>query len=154
MTKLYSMLLVLALAFTSMSSFADGNGHHSLYKRMGGEPVVRAIVDDIWINHGKNPIVKNRFINTNETYLKKLVFEIFAVATGATDVKYTGKDLKASHVGMNISEMEFNAVVDDIMNAMESNKVSKPHQGEVLAILWATRPAIVNTNVTTDTLVK
>ena len=76
------------------------------------------------------------------------------MATGATDVEYTGKDLRDSHIGMNISEMEFNAVVDDIMNAMESNKVSKPHQGEVLAILWATRPAIVNTNVTTDALVK
>ena len=154
MTKLYSMLLVLALTLGSMSSFADGHGHHSLYQRMGGEPVIRAIVDDIWINHGKNPIVKNRFINTDETYLKKLVFEIFAVATSATDVEYTGKDLKASHVGMNISEMEFNAVVDDIMNAMESNSVSKAHQAEVLAILWSTRPAIVNTNVTTNTLVK
>ena len=53
---------------------------------------------------------------------------------------------------MNINEMEFNAVVDDVMAALAKNNVAQQEQNEVLAILWGARPAIVNMNVTTQEL--
>ena len=142
-------LACLLLLSTSLA-FADTQ---SLYERIGGEPKARAIVEDIWNNHSDNPIVKDRFANSDPAYVKQLVFEIFAVATGATDVEYTGKDMKAAHAGMNISEMEFNAVVDDVLKACETNGLSQEEQNEILAILWSVRKQIVNSHILTDTLV-
>lgn len=138
------LLLASSLAFTDTQS---------LYERIGGEPKARAIVEDIWNNHSANPIVKDRFANSDPKYVKQLVFEIFAAATGATDVEYTGKDMKTAHAGMNISEMEFNAVVDDVLKACESNGLSQDEQNEILAILWSVRKDIVNSHILTDTLV-
>lgn len=137
-----------------MTSSIALSAEKSLYDRIGGEEKARAIVSDIWDNHSKNPIVKDRFAGSDPAYVKQLVFEIFAAATGATDVKYSGKDMKAAHRGMNISEMEFNAVVDDVLAACESNGIEAQERNEVLAILWSVRKDIVNAHIITDTLVK
>ena len=125
----------------------------SLYERIGGREKVKAIVEDIWNNNSKNPIVKDRFAGSDPSYVKKRVFEIFAVATGSTDVEYKGMDMKSAHKGMNISEMEFNAVVDDVLAACEMHKVAQQERNEVLAILWSVRKDIVNSHIITDTLV-
>ena len=125
----------------------------TLYERIGGKVKVKAIVEDIWDNHSKNPIVKDRFAASDPEYVKGRVFEIFAAATGSTNVKYTGKDMKAAHAGMNINEMEFNAVVDDVLAACEKNGVPQQERNEVLAILWSVRKDIVNPHIITDTLV-
>jgi len=125
----------------------------SLYERIGGREKVKAIVEDIWNNHSKNPIVKDRFAGSDPAYVKKRVFEIFAAATGSTDVEYKGMDMKTAHKGMNISEMEFNAVVDDVLAACEMHKVAQQERNEVLAILWSVRKDIVNSHIITDTLV-
>jgi hemoglobin len=125
----------------------------TLYERIGGKEKVKAIVEDIWNNHAKNPIVKDRFAGSDPSYVKKRVFEIFAAATGATDVEYKGMDMKAAHKGMNINEMEFNAVVDDVLAACAMHKMAQQEQNEVLAILWSVRKDIVNSHIITDTLV-
>jgi hemoglobin len=150
-TTRYITILITAL-FVLSGSFAI-SAEESLYERIGGEKKAREIVSDIWDNHSKNPIVKDRFAKSNPDYVKQRVFEIFAAATGATDVSYDGLDMKAAHTGMNISEMEFNAVVDDVLAACASNGVQQQEMNEVLAILWSVRKDIVNSNIITDTLV-
>lgn len=123
----------------------------SLYDRIGGEPVARAICEDIWTNHTLNPIVNNRFSNSNPEYVKQKVFEIFASATGGP-VEYTGKDMLTTHAAMNISDMEFNAVVDDVLKALDMNNVGKRERGEVLAILWSVKDQVVNNKLTSKAL--
>ena len=125
----------------------------SLYERIGGEKKVRMIVEDIWLNHSINPIVKDRFAASDPEYVKQRVFEIFAAATGATDVEYGGKDMKTAHAGMNISEMEFNAVVDDVLAACTTHGVKQKEMNEILAILWSVRKDIVNSHILSDALV-
>jgi hemoglobin len=73
------------------------------------------------------------------------------MATGG-DVEYTGQDMKTTHAAMNISEMEFNAVVDDIMDALDENKIAQQEKNEILAILWSVRPDVVNSNISTKAL--
>ncbi|MDW3094826.1 MAG: group 1 truncated hemoglobin [Gammaproteobacteria bacterium] len=145
-----TILIATAVIFTASLAISS---EMSLYERIGGEKKARAIVSDIWDNHSKNPIVKDRFAKSNPDYVKQRVFEIFAAATGATDVTYGGLDMKTAHTGMNISEMEFNAVVDDVLAACESNGVAQQEMNEVLAILWSVRKDIVNSHIITDTLV-
>lgn len=147
MKKLFSTLLSASLLIFSFGSFAEEAKGPSLFDRMGGEKVARQIVADTYFNHTTNPIVANRFANSDGEFVKQKVYEIFAMATGA-DVKYTGKPMKEKHAIMNINEAEFNAVVDDVMAALAKNKIGQQEQNEVLAILWSVRPDIVNSNLT------
>jgi hemoglobin len=123
----------------------------SLYDRIGGETVVRAVCEDIWTNHTLNPIVNNRFSNSDPVYVKQKVFEVFAASTGGP-VEYTGKDMLTAHATMNISDMEFNAVVDDVLKALDMNNVGTRERAEVLAILWSVKDQVVNGKLTSRAL--
>lgn len=142
-----TIALMLGLLITTASYASET----SLYDRIGGEKGARAITEDIWNNHSKNPIVNNRFANSDPVYVKQKVFEIVAATTGG-NVKYTGKDMLSTHASMNISDMEFNAVVDDVLKAFEMHGVKKKERDEVLAILWSVKDQIVNPKLTTRSL--
>jgi hemoglobin len=45
---------------------------------------------------------------------------------------------------MNISEAEFNAVVDDVMAGLETHNVGQTEKDEILVALWSMRPEIVH----------
>jgi hemoglobin len=147
-TIVFSMGL---FAITGISAAQAASESPTLYDRIGGEPAARAICEDIWTNHTVNPIVNNRFSNSDPVYVKQMVFEIFAAATGGP-VEYTGKDMLTTHASMNISDMEFNAVVDDVLKALDMNNVGAAERGEVLAILWSIKDQIVNPKLTTRAL--
>jgi hemoglobin len=147
-SRLITSLGFLLYLLLTNSVHADGK---SLYERLGGDKGARAITEDIWNNHSKNPIVNNRFVNSDPSYVKQKVFELIAASTGGS-TKYTGKDMLTTHAGMNISDMEFNAVVDDVMNALEQNHVGKQEQNEMLAILWSVKDQVVNGKMTTKSL--
>lgn len=158
--KTLAIAAVLSTSFATMNVNAEEvtppitvPAAQSLYDRIGGEVVSRAIVEDIWTNHSNNPIVKGRFGNSDPEYVKQRVFEIFAAATGG-NVEYKGMDLAERHSNMNVSEMEFNAAIDDIMAAMTKNNIAQKEKDEVLVILWSVRPAIVNRFITTEALTK
>jgi len=78
--------LTAMLAFISACS---DESQTSLYDRIGGEEGARAVTEDIWNNHSKNPIVNNRFANSDPKYVKQKVYEIVVASTGGP-VEYTG----------------------------------------------------------------
>jgi len=145
-TKIIGLTVV--LAFTSA---CNETSQTSLYDRIGGEKGARAITENIWNNHSKNPIVNNRFANSDPEYVKQKVYEIVVASTGGP-VEYTGKSMTDAHIAMNINDMEFNAVVDDVLKAFEMNNVGKKERDEVLAILWSVKDQVVNPKLTTKSL--
>ena len=48
-----------------------------------------------------------------------------------------------AHKGMNISALEFMAVLDDAMNALDSNNIGQREKEEVLFILHSMRAEII-----------
>jgi len=148
--KTFITAIGLTICLTFITACND-ESKTSLYDRIGGETVVRSVTEDIWNNHSKNPIVNNRFSNSDPAYVKQKVYEIIVATTGGP-VEYTGKDMTVTHAGMNISDMEFNAVVDDVLKAFDMNNIGKPERAEVLAILWSVKDQIVNPNLTSKSL--
>ena len=106
----FAALVALAASAPSRAAGAEP----SLYERMGGETVIRAISEDIWTNHTLNPIINNRFANSDPVYVKQKVFEIFAASTGGP-VEYTGKDMQSAHATMNISDMVIRATNESMI---------------------------------------
>lgn len=115
----------------------------SLYERLGRRSGIEEIVDRIWFNHTSNPIIKQRYINSDPVKVKLLVTEMCCAGFGGPEA-YTGKDMKSTHTGMNINAEEFVAVCDDVLDALEKCNVGKRERDEVLAILYSLKPDVVH----------
>jgi hemoglobin len=53
---------------------------------------------------------------------------------------YEGKDMVATHKGMNIDGEEFLAVLDDALAALEKNNIGQREKEEVLFVLYSMKP--------------
>ncbi len=114
----------------------------TLYERLGGESGLSSIVRDVITNHMNNPTIKTRFQDSDTDKLHRLSLEFFGMGSGGPQ-KYTGKDMKEAHRGMNISEEEFLAVVDDVMLALDKNNIAADARNEVLGILHSLKRDVI-----------
>jgi len=115
----------------------------SLYERLGQSEGIRRIVDDVIDAHLQNPLVQPRFQQVSDLeHARKMAHEFFCAGSGGPD-PYTGRDMRGAHRGMNISEQEYLAAMDDIMGALQKNRVDETTQKDVLAILFALKGDII-----------
>ena len=119
-----------------------------LWTRLGGETVVRKIVDD-WVKLAAND-PKIHFNRDPKTPLPdakiadlktKLVAFISQVSHGP--IQYTGKSMKESHQGMGITDAEFDAMVADLKQAMASRGIGSAEVQDLVSQMEATRKDIV-----------
>jgi hemoglobin len=115
----------------------------TLYQRLGGAEGIARVVEDVMAGHLANPVVKTRFENIKDLeHAKRMAYEFFCAGTGGPE-PYTGKDMLTAHKGMNISEQEYLAVVDDIVAAMTKHAVDDATKNEVIAILYSLKGNII-----------
>ena len=115
----------------------------SLYERLGGEEKIRAITTDIFDNHVRNSKVNVRYQDSDRDQVIQVVTEFICAGTGGPQA-YTGKDMLATHRGMNINEEEYLAVVDDIMAALDKHQVGDREKQEMLMIAWSLKGEILH----------
>lgn len=115
-----------------------------LYERLGGTKGINAIANDIVDNHLSNSAIAARFQNMKMTpdELKHAAATFFIMGTGGPEV-YQGQDMVSAHKGMNISALEFMAVLDDALAALAKNNIGQREQEEVLFVLYSMRADIV-----------
>lgn len=114
----------------------------SLFERLGGSTGITSIVSDLVDRHLTNSAIATRFVNSDTAHLKHAATTFFIAGTGGPN-NYAGKDMLAAHKGMNISAIEFMAVLDDALFALNKNAVAQREQEEVLFILYSMRKDIV-----------
>jgi len=115
----------------------------SLYERLGRREGITRLTRQLMSNHLANPLVKTRFERSEDlARVERRAIEFFCAGTGGPE-SYTGQDMLATHKGMNISEQEFMAVVDDAMAALETCGIDAPTRNEVLAVLWSMKRDVV-----------
>src|SRR4030065_384836 len=115
----------------------------TLYQRLGGADGIARIVDDFVAAHLENPIVKSRFEYIKDMeHAKQMAREFFSAGAGGPE-PYTGKDMFTAHKGMNISEQEYMAAMDDIIGAMNKQKITEDAKNDVIAILYSLKGNII-----------
>ncbi|HEX7055387.1 MAG TPA: group 1 truncated hemoglobin [Burkholderiales bacterium] len=120
----------------------------SLFERLGGSAGIKALVGDIVARHMENPAIRARFRPYLETpdrleSLKKHVCAFFE-AGGGGSAQYTGRTMQQVHRGMNISEAEYMAALDDILAALKKRGVDEQSQKDVLAIGYSLKGEILH----------
>lgn len=114
-----------------------------LYERLGSADGISRIVDDVIAAHLVNPVVGPRFQSVADLeHAKQMAREFFAAGSGGPEA-YTGRDMRTAHRGMNISEQEYLAVMDDIMGVLAKHGIDEATQKDVLAILYSLKGEII-----------
>ncbi|MEJ7932428.1 group 1 truncated hemoglobin [Ramlibacter sp. AN1015] len=115
----------------------------SLYERLGRNAGITRIVTDVVEAHLANPLVAARYRAVKDIdRVRNMAIEFFCAGTGGPE-PYTGRDMLSTHKGMNISEQEYMAVMDDILGALEKHQVDAATRGEVAGILYSLKGDIL-----------
>lgn len=114
----------------------------SLYERLGGKDSISAVVDDFVANVAADARINARFAKTDIPHLKQMLVDQICQATGGP-CTYTGKNMRDAHRGMNITEAEFNALVEDLTRSLDKFKVPQREKTELLTALGGMKGDIV-----------
>ena len=115
----------------------------SLYDRLGRFEGITRIVHDVMDAHLANPAIRTRFEASKDLdHAKKMAVEFFCAGCGGPEC-YTGRDLLVAHKGMNISEQEYIAAMDDILAALEKNDIDPATRGDVTAVLYSLKGQVI-----------
>ncbi len=113
-----------------------------LYDRLGGKPAITAVVDDFIGNVAADTRINRRFAGANIPRLKTRLVDQVCEATGGP-CKYSGQSMLDAHRGMNITDAEFNALVEDLVKSLDKFKVPAQEKTELLTALGGLKPQIV-----------
>ena len=127
---------------------ANANPQATLFDRLGGTPGVEGIVDDIVAAHMENPAIRSRFLPYRESpeklqTVKRHLCEFITAGTGGPG-DYSGQSMPDAHRGMNISEREYMAAVDDILMVLDKHRVDHMSRQEILAIAYSLKDDIMH----------
>jgi hemoglobin len=126
-----------------MGGMQSGMGaQKSLYDRLGGQPASTAVVDDFVGNVAADNRINGFFARTDIPRLKRLLVEQICAGTGGP-CTYTGRDMRSAHRGMNITDVQFNALVEDLVKSLDKFKVPVQEKNELLGVLGPMKPQIV-----------
>jgi hemoglobin len=136
------MAILAVLALIGCVETATRPAGKSLYERLGGKSAITAVVEQFVANVAADTRINNRFATTDIPKLKGNLVDQVCMATGGPCV-YKGRDMKTTHAGMKISTGEFNALVEDLVKALDTFKVPVAEKNELLALLAPMKKDIV-----------
>jgi hemoglobin len=116
-----------------------------LYKRLGGYDAVAAVSDDFLGRLAADPQFARFFGGHSTDSMKKLrqhVVDLLCMATGGPCV-YTGRDMKASHAGLGITERDWDVSVKHLGATFDKFQVPAKEREEVVAALVPLKKDIV-----------
>lgn len=128
MRAIFAALLV-ALSLSHAARAGD-----TLFDDLGGKEGLTRIVDATVTLALADERIKKSFENTNIPRLKGLLYDQFCVLTGGP-CEYKGRDMKKAHSSLHLTNMHFNALVEDLQIAMDREGVPFRTQNRFLAIL-------------------
>ncbi len=142
MPRVRNAILAL-LACTVLLGVHPVRADESLYNDLGGREGITHIVDLMMTNILADDRIKHTFDDSDAEHVKKMLVEQFAQLSGGP-VKYTGKDMREVHKGLHLHNSDFNALVEDLQDAMDVQHISFFTQNRLLALLAPMQPQVVN----------
>ena len=119
----------------------------SLYDRLGGTTAIASVVDGFVANVAADTRINKFFTRVaSDTaamrqFKQKLVDQICQGTGGPCT--YTGQDMKTAHQGMGLTNADFDALVEDLVKALDAAGVQQKEKDELLAVLGPMRTDIV-----------
>ena len=114
----------------------------ALYRALGGQDGIAKVVDASLAEIHGDLRINILFEKTDMADLRRLLIEQICEATGGP-CKYSGRSMEEAHSGLNLTDADFDAFVQDLVRAMDSQHVPKDLQKQLLDLLGPMRPQVV-----------
>lgn len=125
-----------------MDNMAEPAAAPSLYQRLGEKPAITAVVDEFVANVAADDRINGYFADADIPRLKAMLVDQICEATGGP-CTYKGADMKTAHAGMGVTDDAFNALVEDLVLALDKFNVPEQEKNELLTALAGMRGDIV-----------
>ena len=122
------------LLLAALAGCATPAPRPGLYEQFGGQAGVEALVEEFLVRLLEDERINAQFAETDLVNLNDRLVEQFCVELGGP-CTYTGRSMAESHAGLGITEADFNALVEDLVDAMEARGIPRAAQNRLLARL-------------------
>lgn len=134
-------LLVCALSLPAHAHASSSDD--SLYQALGQQQGISALMETFILEIAEDQRIIHHFENTDIERLHRMLTEQICELSGGP-CTYSGDDMVTVHTGMKVTGAEFNALVEDLISAMEQHDIAVSAQNRLLAILAAMHKEVVN----------
>ncbi|WP_440805430.1 group I truncated hemoglobin [Pseudomonas syringae] len=114
----------------------------SLYQDLGQRAGIQRIVEGMLLNIAKDERIVEHFKKVNIVRLRDKLVEQLCVEAGGP-CRYTGDSMAESHKGQNLAPSDFNALVENLIAAMDTENVPVPVQNRLIARLAPMRGEVL-----------
>jgi hemoglobin len=117
----------------------------SLYQRLGGYDAISAVAENLlprliaddqlgrfWAHRGADGIARE----------KQLLIDFLSNASGGPMV-YTGRNMKTTHIGMQLSESDWTIFIGHVEATLDSFSLPEPERGDVIGFIESLKGDIV-----------
>lgn len=133
MSRYSSVLAALLLSSASVASFAQAPNEPAL-KAYGGYEGLGKITHDFVERVKKNPKIGRFFKDADVERLEAMLTDQFCDVLGG-GCKYAGKSMKEAHTNMKVTTADFNALAEDLQDALTAANVPTYQQNKLIAKL-------------------
>jgi hemoglobin len=124
------LLTAIALALL-LAACATATPRPSLYQQFGERPGIEALVEELLVRVLEDPRINAGFAEVDLVNLSERLVEQICVEVGGP-CTYTGRSMAESHAGLAITEAHFNALVEDLVDAMDARGIPRRAQNRLL----------------------
>ena len=151
MKKLIPFLYFLLLSFAPVVPVCAAappqaaQGQKTLYQRLGGYDALAAVSDDFLGRLASDPQMGRFFVGLStdsKIRVRQHIVDFLCVATGGP-CKYTGRDMKTAHAGLNITEADWNQMVKLLGQTFDKFSVPEKERADVIGAVASLKGDIV-----------
>ncbi|MGY8831719.1 MAG: group I truncated hemoglobin [Pseudomonadales bacterium] len=135
--------VLLAIVLTLVACAQQPPKNDSLYRELGEQAGITRIVEGMLLNIAADPRIVRHFENIDIERLRDKLVEQICVEAGGP-CTYTGDSMEESHKGQNLTPSDFNALVENLQEAMSAQNVPMPAQNRLLARLAPMRAQVID----------
>ena len=135
--------VLLAMVLTLAACAQQPPKDDSLYRELGEQAGITRIVEGMLLNIAADPRIVRHFENIDIERLRDKLVEQICVEAGGP-CTYTGDSMEESHKGQNLTPSDFNALVENLQEAMSAQNVPMPAQNRLLARLAPMRGQVID----------
>lgn len=124
--------LLTGFALTTLLAACAGQAPRpTLYQQFGERPGIEALVEELLVRVLEDPRINAGFAEVDLVNLNDRLVEQICVEVGGPCV-YTGRTMAESHASLAVTEADFNALVEDLVDAMEARGIPRRAQNRLL----------------------
>ena len=114
----------------------------TLYQRLGGVEAIRAVVNDFDARITADARINAFFRGLDDEDFRAKLTDQICQATGGP-CHYAGKSMREAHAQLNVTNADFDALVEDLKASLDHFGVGAREQSELLGALGGMRKEIV-----------